>query len=104
MLRCGLLTETLVGSPGNSLTSLLSSASLGRAVADAVGPVGLGAEAANVTGTAAELGVGNASHVVSAQLLPIRLALLVGKRGVWGSSIQRTSQGSGQRRRWRRQQ
>ena len=49
--------------------SLLRGAGLGRAVADTVGPVGLGAEAANVTGGAAVLSVGDAGHVVGAHLL-----------------------------------
>ena len=48
--------------------SLLGVTGLSRAVADAVSPVGLTAEAADVTGGAAELGVGNAGHVVGAEL------------------------------------
>ena len=51
------------------MSSLLSGAGLGSAVPDTVGPVGLGAEAANVTGGAAVLGVGDAGHVVGAHLL-----------------------------------
>lgn len=50
------------------MSSLLCGAGLGGAVANAIGPVGLGAETAHVAGGAAELGVGDASHVVGAQL------------------------------------
>ena len=48
---------------------LVSIASLARAVADTIGPVGLGAEAANVVGGAGELSLGNAGHVVDAEVL-----------------------------------
>jgi hypothetical protein len=50
------------------LSSLLGIAGLGRAVANTVGPVGLATEASNVTRGAVELGVGDAGHVVGAQL------------------------------------
>lgn len=50
------------------MSGLLSTASLGGAVANPVGPVGLVAEAADVTSGAAELGVGDAGHVVGAHL------------------------------------
>lgn len=53
---------------------MLLVASLGRAVADTVSPVGLGAEASSVTGGAGELGVGDAGHVVSAELLSINIS------------------------------
>ena len=48
---------------------LVSIASLARAVEDAVSPVGLSAEAANVVGAAGELSLGNAGHVVNAEVL-----------------------------------
>ena len=57
------------GSVANSLTGLLLRAGLAGAVADTVGPVGLGAEAGRVAGSAAELGVGNQVHVVDTHLL-----------------------------------
>lgn len=50
----------------DGLTSLFSIASLLGAVADTVGPVGLGAEAGLVTSRAGELGVGDQVHVVDA--------------------------------------
>ena len=42
---------------------------LAGAVADTVSPVGLSAEAANVVGGAGELSLGNAGHVVNAEVL-----------------------------------
>jgi len=51
------------------LGGLVSIASLAGAVADAVSPVGLSAEAANVVGGAGELSLGNAGHVVNAEVL-----------------------------------
>jgi hypothetical protein len=50
------------------LGGLVSIASLAGAVADAVSPVGLSAEAANVVGGAGELSLGNAGHVVNAEV------------------------------------
>lgn len=57
------------GGVANGLGGLISTASLARAVADTVGPVGLGAEAGSVTGATAELGVGDDVHVVDTHLL-----------------------------------
>lgn len=47
---------------------LVSIASLAGAVADTISPVGLSAEAANVVGWAGELSLGNAGHVVNAEI------------------------------------
>lgn len=63
------LTSALAIGPGHSLSSLFSIASLSRAVADTICPVGLAAEAADITSSAAELSVGDTGHVVGAQLL-----------------------------------
>ena len=63
------LTLALALSIANGLGGLLSVASLPRAVANTVGPVGLRAEAGLVTSGAGELGVGDQVHVVDAQLL-----------------------------------
>ena len=52
----------------DSLSRLRGAASLASAVTDTVGPVALGAEAANVTGSAAELRVGDEVHVVDTHL------------------------------------
>ncbi len=70
-MPCSQLTLADTGSVANGLAGLLSGASLARAVANAVGPVGLRAEAGNVASSAAELSVGNAVHVVDAQLLKV---------------------------------
>lgn len=63
------LTLAEAGSVTNSLGRLLRCAGLARAVADAIGPVGLATEAGSVTGSATKLGVGDEVHVVDAQLL-----------------------------------
>lgn len=63
------LTLADTGSVANGLTGLLGVAGLARAVADAVGPVGLRAEAGSVAGGATKVGVGDAVHVVDTQLL-----------------------------------
>lgn len=49
--------------------SLLSRAGLGRAVTNTVRPVGSVALAGDIVGSAVELGLGNAVHVVDAVLL-----------------------------------
>jgi len=63
------LTLAETGSVVNGLTSLLGVASLARAVAYAVGPVGLRAEAGSVASSTAEFSVGDEVHVVNTQLL-----------------------------------
>lgn len=63
------LTLAETGGVANSLASLLSIAGLLGAVANAVGPVGPGAEASTVASGASELGVGDHVHVVDTQLL-----------------------------------
>lgn len=52
----------------DGLSSFIGTASLERAVANAVGPVGLRAEAGLVARRASKLGVGDQVHVVDAQL------------------------------------
>ena len=58
------------------MSSLTSVASLGRAVTDTVGPVRAAAEAVDVVGSTAELGVGNASHVPNAELSAVSEVVL----------------------------
>ena len=64
-----MLTSALAAGILDSLGSLISWAGLSRAVTDAVGPVGFGAEAGNISSAAHELGVGNGGHVVDTCLL-----------------------------------
>jgi hypothetical protein len=59
----------LAQSVANGLSSLRGVASLLGAVANAVSPVGLRAEAGLITSRAGVLGVGDHVHVVDAQLL-----------------------------------
>lgn len=58
----------LASGPSDGLSGLLGITSLGRAVTDTVGPVGLAAEAAEIASRATKFGVGNAGHVVGAEL------------------------------------
>jgi hypothetical protein len=64
-----LLTGTLSSTVGDGLGSLDGVAGLLSAIADAVCPVALGAEAVGVTSAAHEVGRGNAGHVVNTHLL-----------------------------------
>lgn len=68
---CSRLTLAETGGVANGLAGLLGIASLAGAVADAIGPVRLRAEAGSVASSAAELGVGDQVHVVDTQLLDL---------------------------------
>jgi hypothetical protein len=99
------LTLAKAGSVANSLASLLSIAGLAGAVANAVGPVGLRAEATVVASRASELGVGDQVHVVDTQLLEgVSIVYNTSSNAAMRECsryVQRSHRGSG---RWQRQQ
>jgi len=102
------LTLALALGVADGLRSLVGVASLLGAVANTVGPVGLGAEAGLVTSRAGVLGVGDHVHVVDAQLLEW-VSIVCKQRStamsrIWSKNVLRKNRGSGrwQRQQWRR--